>query len=332
MVTSARVRLPELGALLVLLAAIYALALACAIRGMPSPGFAIGISIDLTLTATAATWWLGVRRAGLPRRAPLAVFAVGALTARLLLSTRLPDAPRVALAAVLALELATLALIAARARRLIRSLRRGAGLPAILRIAGALEDVGIPRRLARILTTELATLPLALTGWVRRAPRAGFSIHRTHCSLAIHAVLVFLIALETIALHLLIARATEIGAWISTGCSIYAALWLVGDAHALRLGRIRVERDALVIEIARRWAAVVPRRAITAARRETAIARDARGRPTAGTLDLAIETPTVALELAEPVTARGPFGLVRTGTRIALTVDDPAGFLAALER
>lgn len=325
MVTSARVRLLPLGALL---AAIYALALACAIRGMPSPGFAIGLGLDLTLTATAATWWLGVRRGGLPRRAPLVVFAVGALTARLLLQAKLPGAPRLALGAVLALELATLALIAARARRLVRALRRGAGRPAILRIADALEDVGIPRRLARILTTELATMSLALTGWVRRAPRTGFSVHRTHASLAIHAVLVFLIALETIALHLLLARASELAAWISTGCSIYAVLWLVGDAHALRLGRIRVERDELVIEIARRWAAIVPRRAITAARRETAIAPDAAAR----TLSLAIEAPTVALELAEPVTARGPFGLTRTGTRIALTVDDPAGFLAALER
>jgi len=329
MVTSARVRLLELGALL---AAIYALALACAIRGMPSPGIALGLSLDLTLTATAATWWLGVRRGGLPRRAPFVVLAVGALTARLLLSTGLPGAPGLALAAALALELATLALIAVRVRRLVRGLRRGAGLPAILRIADALEDVGIPRRVARILTTELATMSLALTGWVRRAPRAGFSVHRTHCSLAIHAVLGFLIALETVALHLLIARVSEVGAWISTGCSIYAVLWLVGDAHALRLGRIRVERDALVIEIARRWAAVVPRRVIITARPETSIARDARGRPAAGTLDLAVETPTVALELAAPITARGPFGLTRTGTRIALTVDDPDGFLAALEQ
>ena len=36
------------------------------------------------------------------------------------------------------------------------------------------------------------------------------------------------------------------------------------------------------------------------------------------------------LELSESITARGPFGLTRTGTRIALTVDDAAGFAAAL--
>jgi hypothetical protein len=39
-----------------------------------------------------------------------------------------------------------------------------------------------------------------------------------------------------------------------------------------------------------------------------------------------------ALELSAPVTARGPFGRTRTGTRVAITIDDPAGFVAALAR
>ena len=326
MLTAARLPALALGALL---AAIYALALGCALRGVPSAGFAVGLAFDLTVTAAAATWWLGVRRGLLPRRAPLVVLAAGGLTARLVLAA---DASRAALAAGIALELAVVVLVAVRARRLVRRMREDAGRPLILRLADALEDVGLPPRVARIVTTEASTMILALTGWVRRAPRDGFSSHRTHQSLAIHGVLIFLIALETVALHLLIAQASALAAWISTGTSIYAALWLVGDAHALRLGRIRVERDAVVIEIARRWAAIVPRRAIVAARPETAIARDGRGRPAAGTLALAIETPTIVLELSEPVTARGPFGLTRTGTRVALTVDDPAGFLAALAR
>jgi hypothetical protein len=308
----------ELGAVLV---AIYALALAFALRGIPSSAVAIGLAFDLTITATAATWWLGVRRGGWSRRAPFVVFGIGALTARLLLST---DASRLAIGAGIALELIVLALVAVRARRLIRRMRQGADLPLIIRLADGLEDIGLPRLVARLLTTEISTLPLALTGWFRRGPRRGFSVHRTHLSLAMHVVIIGLVAVETIALHLLLARATVVGAWISTGLSIYAVLWLIGDAHALRLGRVRIERDAVVIEIARRWAAVVPRRMIVAVRRETAIAP--------GTVNLAIETPTVAIELAAPITARGPFGLTRTGARLALTIDDPDGFIAALER
>lgn len=316
MLTSARLRAVELGALLV---AIYAIAVTCAIRGMPSSAMAVGIAVDLTVTAAVATWWLGARSGMLPRRAPLVVLGIGVLTARLVVPG---EGGRLAIWIGIGLELGLFALAVGRAPRLVRSLRRHAELPTILRFATALEDIGVPRLFARVVTTEVSTMGLALTGWFRRAPRGGFSVHRTHCSVAMNVVLAGLVALETFVLHLLLARVSVVGAWISTGLSIYALIWLVGDAHALRLGRIRVGRDAVVVEVARRWAAVIPRRAIVAVRRQTAVAE--------GALDLAVETPTVELELAEPVTARGPFGLSRSGARVALTVDDADGFVAAL--
>lgn len=314
MVTLARPGIFGLGALLL---AIYAFALTAAFRGAPA-AIEIGLALDLTVTAAAATWWLGVKRGGLPRRAPLVVLGAGALTARL----ALPAAEHVGIAIAIAVELGVLAVIAARAPRLVRALRRDAHRPAILRLGDGLEELGIPRRLARILTTEATTLGLALTGWFRRAPRGGFTVHRTHATLAFHAVFAGLIVLEAAALHILLARVTTAGAWIATASSLYGLLWILGDAHGLRLGRIRVEPDELVIEIARRWAVVVPRRAITAVRRVTEVAE--------GAVDLAIEAPTVELELAAPVTVRGPFGIERTGARLALTIDDAAGFAAAL--
>jgi len=317
MVAAARFRVLGLGALLV---AIYAFALTCAVRGMPSEAVAVGLAVDLTITATAATWWLGVKSGMLSRRAPFVVFGIGAATVKWVLPF---GASRLALGLAIGLEALAVAVIVVRVRRLVRSMRRDAELPVILRLANGLEEVGIPRVVARVLTTEIATFEAAVTGWFRRAPREGFSVHRTHCSIAMHVVIGGLIALETIVLHLLLARVTEVGAWISTGFSIYAVLWIIGDAHALRLGRIRVEREAVVIEIARRWAAVIPRRLIAGVHLETAVAE--------GTVNLAIETPTVAIELSEPVTVRGPFGLTRTGARLALTVDDAGGFVAALE-
>lgn len=316
--TLARLRTLELGAVLV---AIYLFALALAIRGITSQEIAVGLALDLTVTAAAATWWLGVRGGRLPGQAPFVVLGAGVLTARLLLPA---EGARVAIGIGVGLEALVLATIAARIPRLIRGLRRAAHLPALLRLADALESVGVPRWLAGILATEASMLGLALTGWVRRAPRRGFTVHRTHCSIAIDVVLAGMIVLETFVAHLLLARVSDVAAWISTGCSAYALLWLVGDAHALRLGRVRIERDDVVIEVARRWAAVVPRRTIVAVREAAAVAE--------GAIDLAIEVPTVEIELSAPVTARGTFGRTRTGTRVALTIDDPAGFVAALGR
>jgi hypothetical protein len=314
-VARAQVRIP---ALAVVLAAIYVLAVIAAVRGLPHP-VTLALGFDLTVTATAATWWLAVRPGLLPRRALIAVFAVGALVARLVLAG---DASHVAFAAVATLELFVMALAVIRMRRLVRRYRATAGTPLIIRLADALEHIGMPRVVARIATTELVTLPMGLIGWFRRAPRDGFSSHRTHLTLAIHVVLVLLVALETLALHIVIVRASPLWAWISTGSSIYFALWLLGDMQALRLGRVRVSESALTVEIGRRWAVVVPRDAIVAVHRATACPE--------GAANLALETPTVVVELTAPVTVRGPFGKTRRGAQLALTIDDPDRFIAAL--
>src|SRR5260221_8655973 len=55
-----------------------------------SPLVGTGATIDMTLAAAFATWWLGSRRGHLPKRAPLFVTAVGLLAARLIL----PDGAR----------------------------------------------------------------------------------------------------------------------------------------------------------------------------------------------------------------------------------------------
>src|SRR5688572_7116162 len=99
MVTPVRLRALELGAVLV---AIYALALLCAIRGISSSEIAIGLALDLTVTAAAATWWLGVKRGVLSQRAPFIVLGIGILTTRLLLPA---EASHVAFGVGIGLEL-----------------------------------------------------------------------------------------------------------------------------------------------------------------------------------------------------------------------------------
>ncbi len=113
MVTLARLRAAELDTVLVV---IYALALDSAIRGISSPEIAIGLALDLTVTATAATWWLGVRRGLLSQGAPFVVLGVGVLTARLVLPA---EAAHVAFGIGVGIEALVLATIVVRAPRLI---------------------------------------------------------------------------------------------------------------------------------------------------------------------------------------------------------------------
>jgi len=103
-------------------------------------------------------------------------------------------------------------------------------------------------------------------------------------------------------------------AWIATALSLYGAIWLVGDALALRHGGIVVGDDAIELRVGVRWRGRIPR---------AAIERIERAPATNDMLDVSILGANVVLHLREPVTLHGLLGRRRTGSRIALSVDEP---------
>jgi hypothetical protein len=220
-------------------------------------------------------------------------------------------------------ELALAIWLIIRLRRVARVVRRrradGHGLTAALD-AGLIGMVRF-RALASGLAMEVSAFTLALTGWFRRAP-AGFSMHRRSSYVAVVGVLLFLAAVESAAAHLLLATwVSPIAAWVATGLAIYGVTWLLGDTHAVRLSPLRFAPAGLIIEKGVRWHLVVPREDIAAA---TPIEG-----PVAGALDLSLLGPNLLLTLHRPAQARGPFGITRSATQVALSVDDRAAFTAA---
>ena len=67
---------------------------------------------------------------------------------------------------------------------------------------------------------------------------------------------------ETIALHFLVARWSEVAAWVLTGVSVYGAVWLVGDYRACVARRIEVTEESLRLRLGLRWEAEIPYSAI----------------------------------------------------------------------
>jgi hypothetical protein len=140
------------------------------------------------------------------------------------------------------------------------------------------------------------------------------AIHRAWTPIV--GVFVFLGLVETVGLHWVL------GWWWLTALSAMSIMWMVIDAVALRVNRIVVEDDRVVLGVGLRWHAIVPRAAIAAVERVTEVP--------AGAMDLKVIDPAVLLTLREPVTARGMFGRTRRGERIVVSADDPAALLKAL--
>ncbi len=134
-------------------------------------------------------------------------------------------------------------------------------------------------------------------------------------------VLVALTVIETAVVHLwLISAGLPVVAWIASLSSLSVALWLAGDACALCRGGIRLGERGLELELGTRGRGRVPYGAIMGIERGAGPAE----------LDLAIAEANVVVTLHSPVELRGRFGRRREAATLALELDEPDAFIAAV--
>jgi hypothetical protein len=287
-------------------------------------------TVDLTITAAVMTWWLGSRRGALPRRAPWVVLALGLVAARLLLPAEARGSLSVLRGAWALVELATLVAIVAQVgaiRRRARALR-ASGAASVDALEGALASAvgALP---ARLVATELDVMGWAIGGWWRATPvedARTFSVHRRRPHAVLVGVLVFLMAVESTLLHVVVSRSAPAMAWVLSGSSLWLALWLVGDAHALRLQPLVLGADALEVRVGVRWRVRVPYAAIA---RVVGPDEPAVGATLPGTVMRAADLQIV---LSRPLEARGALGRTRRFETLRLSVDRVEEFRAALAR
>ena len=104
----------------------------------------------------------------------------------------------------------------------------------------------------------------------------------------------------------------------------YGALWLVGDALALRHGGVRISDSGLDVAVGARWRAHLPWADIVALHHGDVAAPD-------GALRASIVEANLVVALTRPLPVHGPFGIVRHARSIALTVDRGADFAIAAQ-
>lgn len=320
MVALTRARAPWWIACGAALAVLYAVVFAIVGSSMfaRAPGvIGLAATFDLTVSATLIVWWLGVRRGGMRWWFAVATLSWGVAMAR----AHVPHAPLGALfVAGGVLEVATVGWIAVRLGRVIRGTRAARDAGPIGALEAGLLAARVPARVAAIFATEVAAAWFTITGWFRR-PRAGFAMRSTGW-LLFAGVIGFLIVVETAAAHIALVMWKPWIAWLSTVSSVYTLVWLAGDAQLIRLYPVAIANGALRICVGIRWRATV-------ALADIASVTESRSVPD-GALSLALFEPTVLVTLRAPVEVVGLLGRRRSADRIALTIDEPSAFIAAI--
>lgn len=288
------------------------------------------VTFDLLVVVPALWAWLAVRRAGLSAVTLAPVLVACWLAARALLPAGAEGGLELAAAAAPALEVALLAYLGFRVRRIVRACRGSDQTDAVLRLregAGAVLGRG---RAARLVADEISMFRYLVRPPADRSPdgSTAFTYHRTGGWGAVVFAVSLAVAAEATAVHALVTGWSAPAAWVLTGLSLYSGLWLVADWRATRTRPVRLGEDGLLVRTGLRWTARIPLSAVSVARRAEAGEAFDGDRELSTTLP---GPPDVALELDRPVTVAGPFGIDRQVTRLGLAVDEPEAFLAALE-
>lgn len=227
------------------------------------------------------------------------------------------------------LEIFAVGYLVIKVRRVTQSYRlRKAGTPDFLAAlhAALTEILGRPRAV-EIITTEVCLFYYAFFS-LRHAPEipeaaSAFTYHKKSAYAAVVAVFMLIILVETFALHLLIARFNTTAAWLLSGLSMYAVIFLWGDLNAARKRPIYFDGNDLVIRTGLRWRAIIPLAQIDSWERAT---RTRAHKESPRLESVLFGAPNLVIYLRRPLTARGFYGLKKEFEILALGIDDPASF------
>jgi len=287
---------------------------------------ALLILLALRVLALVADWRRG-RVPGTRILLPAILLAEGW---GLMLATPSPSLVWLRPATALALELLLLVLAA----RAILAARRAPGGWPEDRIAAAFEAF-VPPRAARLMALELVMLGGAfrfLLGGFRQPAPAGHSLHRESALGSFLPALPLLIPGDVLLMKALFSGLTPWLRWSLHLSTVYAVLWLFGLYAALKRRPHQVTAETVELNLGAARSLRFRRDQLRAAAPLPDFDDDwARRRHMQGVHQLITPGPSVLeLHLTEPLPATGFLGPTTPRDRVAVSVDDPAAFLAAL--
>jgi hypothetical protein len=290
---------------------------------------ALGVMLDLVVMVPLVYWFLAVRRGGWSRATLIPVVLLSILGAAVMLPHHHGLLRKLLETLAIPYEIGLVTWISVRTWRAVR---RGGGdgdtLDTLERLRSVAGDVLPARRAAEAIAFEMAVLYYALFSWRRKVQETPgmepFTYHRKGGYGAIVFAVLLMMAAEGIPTHVLVMRWSPVTAWVLTFLTAYGAVWFLADWRATRLRPLLLGPGELRLRVGLRWTATIPRESIAAVHKKRPPGSDPYLRAS-----LPGATP-IWIELAEPVTAKGPYGIEKRARWISLSVDDPERFRRAL--
>lgn len=190
----------------------------------------------------------------------------------------------------------------------------------------------LPKRLVPALSTEVAVFYYGFILWKRRELAENeFSYHKESGTPALLGAFIFVIAIETVAVHFLLESWSPIIAWVLTILSIYTALQMFGFAKSLGHRPIAFEKDHLVLRYGIMNEAHIPYSEIeTVVQSGKELEKDKLTKTLSPLGEM--ESHNVIVRLKSENTLVGLYGFKKRFNTLGLHVDLPNEFVTRLEK
>ena len=189
----------------------------------------------------------------------------------------------------------------------------------------------LPKKLVIPFVTEFGVIYYGFIYWKKRKLKNNeFSYHKENGTIALLAVLILIIAIETIVLHLFIEKWSLIAAWALTGISIYSGIQIFGFLKSIIKRPISIENDLLYLRYGIMKESIINIKNIDSIEVST---KDFETNDESTRLSLLgeLEGHNVIIHLTKPNTIKGLYGIKKEYKKIAIYIDNKQEFVNQID-
>ncbi|MFH4966656.1 hypothetical protein V8G61_00515 [Gaetbulibacter sp. M240] len=210
---------------------------------------ALGITADLLIT-TPFIYFLLVRKSEIPKLSVVPVLGLGILLCTLILPTENQNYLNLFKLWVLpVVEGTILFYILYQLRKAIKLYRqkRELSFDFFTVLKNTCSEI-LPKHVANLFATEIAVFYYGFFSWKKRVLKPHeFSYHKESGSITLLVAIIFIATIETFVFHMLLAKWSDLLAWIVTILSIYCGLQLFGFLKSMFYRPLSIEDNKLLL-------------------------------------------------------------------------------------
>lgn len=292
-----------------------------------SDSLAIGITFDLLLTVPFI-YFLLIRKTTIPKTTVVSFLILGIIISTIILPSENQNYLNLFKTWVLPIvEISILAFVIHHVKKGIKhyKLTKTESFDFFTTLKNTCYKI-LPKSFVIPVVTEIAVFYYGFIYWKKRDLKENeFSYHKESGTIALLLVIIFLVAVETIIFHILLAMWSNVAAWVLTFLSVYSGIQIFGFLKSMSKRPISIENNKLFLRYGimnEATIAIEDIESIEVSSKDLELNKETRKLSFLGEL----ESHNLIIRLKKENTLIGLYGMKRKFKNLAFHVDDKIKF------